>query len=105
MEYTLAEATEVKELRIVFDSDLNRKGYNMPCRFALETPYLKLPATLIRSFSVELVDENGNKTLTEYENHKRFVRIPVGKKLQSTRLIPHSTWGAEDYRVFSFELI
>ena len=105
LEYTLSEPAEIKELRIVFDSDLNRKIYNMPCRFELKTPYLKVPSTLIRTFSVELVDECGNKTVTEYENHRRFVRIPVGKKLQSVRLIPHSTWGAEDYRVFAFELI
>ena len=105
LEYTFAEPTAVSSLRIVFDSDLNRKGYNMPCRFLLKTPYLKLPATLVRSFVLEFVDENGEKTVASYQNHQRFVRIPVEKKIRSVRLIPTATWGAEEYRVFSFEVL
>lgn len=105
LEYTFEEPTKVSSLRIVFDSNLNRKIYNMPCRFLLKTPYLEVPKTLIASFDIEIVDEKGEKTVVSYQNHQRFVRIPVGKKVQSVRLIPLSTWGAEEYRVFSFELI
>lgn len=92
-------------IRVIFDSNLNRKVYNMPCRFLLKTPYLEVPATLIRTFSIEIVDENGEKTTVSYENHQRFVRIPVEKKIRSVRLIPTATWGAEEYRIFSFEVL
>lgn len=105
LEYTFEEPTEVNSLRLIFDSNLNRKGYNMPCRFLLDTPYLKVPKTLIRSFAIELTDEKGMVTARTYENHKRFVKLTVGKKVQKVRLIPLSTWGAEDFRVFSFEVI
>ena len=105
LEYTFDEPTDVKSLRLIFDSNLNRKGYNMPCRYLLDTPYLKLPETLIRSFAIELTDAEGNVTSNTYENHKRFVCIPVGKCVKAVRLIPLSTWGAEEYRVFSFEVI
>lgn len=104
LEYTFEAPVQVSSLRVIFDSDLDRKGYNMPCRFPLETPYLKLPATLIRSFAIEIEHEDGSVTAKTYENHQRLVRIPVEERVRRVRLIPLSTWGAEEYRVFSFEV-
>ena len=105
LEYVLQKETEIKEVRIVFDSDLNRKGYNMPCRYTLDIPYLRVPTTLIRSFTIEIEGEDGSVTAKTYENHQRLVRIPVEERVRRVRLIPLSTWGAEEYRVFSFEVI
>lgn len=105
LEYSFDAPEEVREVRLVFDSDLNRKGYNMPCRYPLETPYLNVPATLIRSFALYLTDAKGNVEVLNYENHQRFVRIPIQKVLKAIRLEPLETWGCEEMRVFSFEVL
>jgi hypothetical protein len=105
LEYSFDAPEEVQEVRLVFDSDLNRKGYNMPCRYPLETPYLKVPATLVKSFELHLIHPNGNVAVTRYENHQRFVRISINQPLKAVRLVPLDTWGAEDLRVFSFEVL
>ena len=105
LEYGFPSPVYVGSVRIVFDSDLNRKVYNMPCRYTLSDPLCRVPETLVRSFALEWVSEDGRVERIEYENHQRLRRIPVGKKVQSLRLIPQSTWGAEDARVFSFEVL
>ena len=91
LEYTLPCATEISEIRLVFDSNLNRKGYNMPCRFVLDTPYLRLPETLIRDFEIRVTDETGKVHVSTYHNHQRFCRIAVGKKATCVRLVPLTT--------------
>ena len=104
IEYTFENPEYTDNLRIVFDSDLNREyRQNMPCYFPLNETRFKVPKTLVKEFTVEITDENGNTTSKTYENHQRFVRVPIGKKVTKIKLIPNSTWGSEDYRIFCVE--
>ncbi len=105
IEYTLPQDTLVSGVRLVFDSDLNRKYHNMPCNYPLVQEKFKLPATLITEYRIEGVSDTGETfELTVSDNRQRFVKHPVNKKLKTLRFIPIKTNGAEDFRLFSFEL-
>ncbi len=106
IEYKFDNAEYVPGVRIVFDSFLNRNYHNMPCWYPLVQDKFKLPDTIVKKFAIELTDEKGEvETLQIEDNRQRFVRIAIDKKVTSIRLIPQETWGAEDMRVFSFEMI
>ena len=45
--YTFDGDTDISEIRLIFDSDLNRTYHNMPCCYLLSEPSFKLPKTLI----------------------------------------------------------
>ena len=93
-------ATTVKEIHIVFDSDLNRDTLNgSDCErkhgtrllTKLSSPEYHLPTTLCRSFTL-IGELKGNTTeiLHVDENRKRAYNIPVGKELDSIILIPNA---------------
>lgn len=103
IEYNFRNAEYVNDLRLVFDSDLNRELKNMPCSYPLGMPDYAPPETLVKKYELELVSEDGQTEKVEYENHRRFVRIPIGKKLKTIRFIPKETWGCEEYRMFCVE--
>ena len=104
IEYNLDEDTEISEIRLVFDNDMNRKYHNMPCNYPLLQTNFKLPKTLIKEYKVEGVSENGALfTLHVTDNHQRFVKHSVDWKINKLRFVPISTHGCEDYRVFDFE--
>ena len=106
IEYRFDEDTQLREVRLVFDSDLNRKFYNMPCSYPLVQPNYKVPATLLKSYRLEGISADGSvKTLTVEENHQRFVRHAVDWQVSILRLIPLSTNGAQKARVFGFEVL
>ncbi|MBE6938538.1 MAG: FAD-dependent oxidoreductase [Ruminococcaceae bacterium] len=98
--YTFPEETFVSGVRIVFDSDLNREGENMPCYFGLDGGRGRMPKTLVRSY--RLVGDGFE--LSVENSHVREAFHPVGKKLKKLTLEPLSTWGGEDLRVFEFEV-
>ena len=50
IEYRLAQDTDITSIRIVFDSNLNRKYYNIPCRYTLTPEFEWVPKTLISEF-------------------------------------------------------
>ena len=103
--YTFPCDTPVSEVRIVFDSDFNRKYHNLPCNYPLVQERFKLPHTLITSYRIEGMKESGETvTLEVKENHQRLVRHTVDWNVQTIRFIPLTTNGAEDFRVFAFEV-
>lgn len=103
--YTLEEDTKISEIRLVFDSDMNRKYHNMPFNYPLVETKFKLPATLIRGYRIEGKNSSGEKfTLTVTDNHLRFVRHAVDWRVREISFIPVSTHGADDFRVFDFEI-
>ncbi len=105
VEYTLPTDTEVKELRLVFDSDLNRNYYNMPCCFPKEEKRFKLPSTLITEYRIEGENEKGEKTVLHVtDNHQRFVLHEVDWCVKKLRFVPLKTNGSEDFRLFGFEM-
>ncbi len=105
IEYTFDEDTPVRQIRLVFDSDLNRNYHNMPFFIRKEEKRFRLPETLLRSYQIVGTDSAGRQEIIRCENsHQRFVLHAVDWRVKSVRLIPLSTHGAPDFRVFGFEL-
>lgn len=103
---TLPAPTPICGVRLVFDSDLNRKGQNMPCRWPLSGPEIGLPPTLLRAFDLIVTDGDGEEHILSVEdNRKRLCRVGfVGEAVEIT-LIPRATHGAPLARVFSLEIM
>lgn len=105
IEYTLDSNTEIKEIRLVFDSDLNRDYCNMPCNYPLVQPKFKLPETLIKEYKIQAIAENGEiNELHITDNHQRFVKHAVDWCARTVRFVPIATFGANDFRLFDFEI-
>ena len=105
IEYTFSDAETVREVRLVFDSDLNREYANMPCSIQLNEQDFHLPKTLMKTYRIEAEDENGNVVFLEVDNcYQRFVRHQVEWKVKKIRLIPLETHGCPEFRVFGFEV-
>ena len=103
--YTLDKDTEIREIRLVFDSDLNRKYHNMPWNYPLVQTTFNLPKTLIKEYKIEGISEDGTvHTLHVTDNHQRFVKHPVDWRVKSVRLVPIATHGCPDFRVYDFEI-
>ena len=115
--YSFKEPVQVSRVRLVFDSDLNRKYKNMPYVLRLNEDQFKTPKTLIRDYVIELVTEDGREIRIEQkDNYQRFVVLDLTSPefveqiggcapcIVSARLIPKSTHGCETFRVFNFEL-
>ena len=105
IEYTFLKDTRIKEIRLVFDSDLNRDYQNMPCRYALKETKFKLPQKLIKKYKIVGENESGEKfEILKDNNFKRFVRISVDETVKKLRFIPLETYGEKEFRVFDFEV-
>jgi hypothetical protein len=95
----------VSELRLIFDSDLNRKYLNMPCKYPLKEENYKLPPVLIKAYRV-YAEINGEKReiLNIDNNRKRFVLHEINQTLTKLIIEPAETWGSEVFRVFSVDV-
>ena len=103
--YTLAAPATVSDIRLVFDNNLNRKYHNMPWNYPLVETKYKLPATLIKEYRIEGIAEDGTvHTIHVTDNHQRFVRHKVDWRVKAVRFVPLATHGAEDFRLFGFEI-
>lgn len=104
--YTFDESTYVKNIRLVFDSDLNRDYNNMPCRYPLNETKFKLPSTLIKSYRLDIELENGEtESVLVENNYKRLVYHKLDKSIKKLTLTPLATYGCKEYRIFDFELM
>lgn len=103
--YIFEKPTKISEIRLVFDSDLNRKYKNMPCCYPLEEKVIKLPETLIKEYILEGVSEDGSiQRVKISNNHQRFVKHKVDWKVKEVRFIPLSTHGHKTCNLFDFEI-
>lgn len=106
IEYSFDGFVDVEKVRLIFDSNLRRKYHNMPSNYPLVEKLYKLPDSLIKEYRVEGETENGWETLFEdASNHQRLAYANIGKKVKKLRIIPLSTWGADEYRIFSVDII
>lgn len=106
IQYSFDKPQRIKELRFVFDSDLNRSGLNMPCNYPLNTEPLSVPKTMIRSFRIEFLNANNEiiETKEESNNYQRLVRIKTDIVTNAIRFIPISTWGADKFHIFAWDV-
>lgn len=103
--YKFVDETAVKEIRLVFDSNLNRNYRNMPCNYPLVEEVIKLPETLICEYKIEGVFGNGEVVSIHInDNHQRFVKHSVDWKVREIRFIPISTHGCKTFNLFGFEI-
>lgn len=105
IEYKLDADTRIHQIRLIFDSDLNRDYHNMPCNYPLVQTRFKLPETLIKEYRVEGVAENGDvSSLYIADNHQRFVKHTIDWNVKTIRFIPLATHGCREFRLFDFEI-
>jgi hypothetical protein len=115
--YTFAQPAVIRQVRLVFDSDLNRcdpdKGpgggtaKNMRHAYALNATPWAVPGTLVRQFRIEIRNADGGweTVREEMNNYQRLVRVSVKPVLaQAIRFTPLATWGAGKAHVFGFEV-
>lgn len=105
IEYDFGEPKHITQIRLVFDSDLNRKYDNMPCNFPLVQPDYKVPKTLMKAYRIIAKTAEGERVVVENtNNYQRLVRHEVDLEASSIRFLPLETWGDEQFRVFAFDV-
>lgn len=105
IEYSFDADTKINRIRLVFDSDFNRNYHNMPCNYPLVQTKFKLPQTLIREYRIEGITENGEVSeIYVKDNHQRFVQHGIDWCVKRVRFVPLATFGAEQFRLFDFEI-
>ena len=108
--YLFDAPADVAEARFVFDSDLARlreSKYNIRSNYAIKYERLKVPDTLVRDFRVETQGDDGAWTplARVTDNHRRLVRVPVGRAVCGVRLVPERLWGDGPLcRLFAFDV-
>ncbi|MBI5830970.1 MAG: FAD-dependent oxidoreductase [Armatimonadetes bacterium] len=115
-EYTWADQQWLERVRLVFDSDLDRTGRNMPACYprvpsdyrppACCQRYHPAPAGMVRDARIELRGADGAWQVAAElrDNHQRLVRLPLAAATNGVRLVVERAWGAETARVFGFEV-
>ncbi len=105
IEYNFETDTKISQIRLIFDSDLNRNYQNMPCNYPLIETRFKLPKTLIKEYKIEGITENGEvKEIHIADNHQRFIKHNIDWCVKSIRFVPISTNGCNEFRLFDFEI-
>lgn len=103
VEFSWPDKQHVGGLRLVFDSDLNQTK-RMPCSYPCESP-ASMPAPLVRSFRVEILDDAGRWTVATRvtRNRYRLVKLPLNINTRGVRIVIEEAWGGKEARVFAAE--
>jgi hypothetical protein len=103
VEFSWPEKQHVGGLRLVFDSDLNQTK-RMPCSYPYRFPS-PMPAPLVRSFRVELLDDAGQWVVAKRvgRNIHRLVKLPLEVTTRGLRVVVEEAWGGQEARVFAVE--
>ena len=106
VEYRFASPQRMQNIRLVLDSDLNRRGVNCPCSYPLHVEPRRLPARLVKAFRLDARQPDGSWTLFHHEecNRRRLVRLPLEITASAIRLTIEETWGGEPAGLFSLEV-
>jgi hypothetical protein len=115
IEYLFDEEVEIRQVRVVFDSDLNRtdevtpnhvKKRNIRTLYPLNAPDWVVPEALVKAFRIEVLRADGKweRVVLRTDNHQRLVKIPLSAQVTGIRLVPLETWGAPEARIFALEI-
>jgi len=106
VEYRFGAPQPLRQLRFVFDSDLNRPQKNMPHAYPLDAAPRRVPATMTRAFRIEALSPDGAWQVIHREanNYQRLVRVGVEVTALAVRFIPEATWGAETAHLFAWDV-
>ena len=115
IEYKFAVPTKISEVRIVFDSDLNRETLpeaehklkrdminNRPLSFVPSY----VPKTMTKAYKIEAILADGSviTIADENNNHQRLCKHSADVEAVSISLTPLSTWGNEQSHIFAFDV-
>lgn len=112
--YWFDQEVELGELRLVFDSDLNRDTLpggeadlhrNMIHNRPLNHPDSYVPRTMVRAWRLEGLRADGSAfpLVEEDNNYQRLVRRKLSARAVGVRFTPLDTWGSDACHLFSFE--
>lgn len=106
VQYDFEQLEKISEVRIVFDSDLNRDVMMMKAMYFINAPELSVPPEMVKSFLLEYQDASGIWHLihNEINNYKRLFKISVNIKALKVRLTINDSWGKDNLNIFAFEL-
>ena len=115
IEYDFGEEKPLSLARIIFDSDLNRESmprfggkqfyHNMMANKPYGMPDFYVPKTMVKAFRLEGRQDGEWKTIFETENaYQRLAKVEIEGYYSAVRLVPLSTWGAQDAHIFSFDV-
>jgi hypothetical protein len=105
VEYRFQHPEVINQVRLVFDSDLNRKTLNMIANHRRTSPVFSPPATLVKAFRIEIQDSTGawETVHRAADNHQRLVKIPLSVTALAVKCTIEETHGNERVEVFSFD--
>lgn len=106
LELHLNQPAKINQVRLVFDSNLNRDALNMIAKFPLTMPKYNPPETLIKGFHIEIDDSVGNKTeiYRATNNYQRLVKIPIACQATVIRLHIDDLYTLGPKRLFAFDV-
>lgn len=106
----------IKNMRIVFDSDLTRstwtdicnahKQFPMKNNTYLDEKLLYVPKTITKMFKIFIKKEKSEwqEFFVEKENHQRLVNVIINETCKEIKLVPMTTWGYETVRIYSLDV-
>ncbi len=104
IDYTFKKPQKIKQIRLVFDSDLNREYHNMPCCYPLKEEKFRLPETLISDFEIRIERSDKSEAVFEFKNNRsRLVLFDLNETVRKLSFVPKATHGCKEYRVFEFD--
>ncbi len=114
LSYRFPEGTEVEDVHVVFDSDLDRetlpgghceRTHATRCNILKTSPLFHMPKTLCRAYTLTVTLQNGSTVTKEVEdNMTRHLHLPIRDTVTAITLTPHANWGGTDATtVFSFD--
>ncbi len=110
-----AKEEQISEIKVVLDSDLNRKTNgdttsiavkNTVSNIPLDLVAVHTPETLVKDIKFECITADGQLEELEIvsDNYQRVVTVNTNKGCHGIRITPISTYGCEDIRIFSVNI-
>lgn len=95
----------LENLRLVLDSNLSDPK-RMTFRYQDGEEVCPMPGQLLRSLRVECRRPGGawETVWRTQENHERLLRIPMYVEATALRVVPESSWGMENARIYSLDI-
>ena len=114
IEIRFAQPVCAKRIRIVLDSDLERRtiggGYLVQRATIANVPIdlkpVHVPGTLVKDMRIEIMDKTGAyTTIAEIRgNHQRITTFKIEKKCVGVRITPLATHGCEEIHIYSVDV-
>lgn len=98
--YSFNTEQKINEIRLIFDSNLNREYDNMPSHFQLNEPDYRLPDTIVKEYQI-IAD--GNVIVDERNNYQRMRRHSVAVNAKEIKIKLIKTHGSDKFSMFSVD--